>query len=413
METQSPARVEREPRDGVPQIISTPQALVQYAAAILSGHGPVALDAERASGFRYSQRAYLIQVRREGAGTALIDPIAVPDLSALASAIAEVPWILHAASQDLPCLAELDLRPSELFDTELAGRLLGRERVSLGALVESELGEILEKGHGATDWSVRPLTSAQLRYAALDVELLIELWSVLETELAASGKLDYALQEFHALLAFAPRPRGDEPWRRTSGIHRIRKEQALAVVRELWFARDRIAQREDIAPGRILPDASIVAAAAAMPQSADELGALTEYSGRGQTRRRADWWAAIQRALTLDAGSWPAAAAPAEGPPPPRSWAHKNPAAAERLERAREALRVLSEEISIPVENLLTPDLARRLCWEPPRPLDTGAVQTRMRQLGARDWQIDLTSTILLDSLTPSEKEAAGDATAE
>ena len=403
MEIENPPRVEREPRDGVPLIITTTEALDQYAAQIALGHGPVALDAERASGFRYSQRAYLIQVRRQGAGTALIDPIAVPDLTALAAAINDLPWILHAASQDLPCLAELQLYPSELFDTELAGRLLGRERVSLGALVESELGEILEKGHGATDWSVRPLSKAQLRYAALDVELLVELRDVLEAELAAASKLQYAEQEFHSLLAFTPRARGEEPWRRTSGIHRIRKEQALALVRELWFARDRIAQREDIAAGRILPDAAIIAAATAMPASSQDLGALPEFSGRGQTRRRADWWSAIERAMSLEASEWPAAAGPAEGPPPPRTWAAKNPAAAARLERAREGLRLISEEISIPVENLLTPELARRLCWDPPQPLTLEAIEAQLLLLGARQWQISLTAPLLLESLTPTE----------
>lgn len=403
MEISSPPRVEREPRDGVPHIITTPEALEHYASALTLGQGPVALDAERASGFRYSQRAYLIQVRREGAGTALIDPIAVPDLSPLAAAIADVPWILHAASQDLPCLAELNLYPSELFDTELAGRILGRERVSLGALVESELGEILEKGHGATDWSVRPLSKAQLRYAALDVELLVELREVLHGALTEAGKLQYAEQEFRALLDFAPRARGEEPWRRTSGIHRIRKEQSLAVVRELWFARDGIAQREDIAAGRILPDAAIVAAATAMPSSSEALGALPEFSGRGQTRRRPEWWAAIERALALDESQWPMAAGPAEGPPPPRTWASKNPPAAERLEKAREGLRLLSEELNIPIENLLTPELARRLCWEPPQPLDLAAIEDQLRDFGARPWQIALTAPILLESLTPTD----------
>jgi len=403
VELQAPARVEREPRDGIPQTIITPDALSSYADALAGGVGPVALDAERASGFRYSQRAYLIQVRRQGAGTALIDPIAVPDVSSLATAMEGVPWILHAASQDLPCLAELGLYPSSLFDTELAGRLLGRDRVSLGALVESELGEILEKGHGATDWSVRPLSIAQLRYAALDVELLIELRGVLESELAQAGKLAWAQQEFDALLSFAPRPRGDEPWRRTSGIHRIRKEQALAVVRELWLARDRIAQREDIAAGRILPDAALVAAAAAMPASAEALGALPEFSGRGQTRRRSDWWAAISTALAQSPDQWPAAAMPVEGPPPPRTWATKNPEAAQRLEAAREGLRLLSEELNIPVENLLTPEYARRVCWEPPSPLSIEVIAEELTRLGARPWQVELTAPTLYESVRATE----------
>ena len=139
------------PREPVPDVITNVTSLRAYAERLREGHGPLALDAERASGFKYSQRAYLVQLRRAGAGTALIDPISVPDLSVIQAATEGVEWILHAATQDLACLAEVGLRPSRLFDTELAGRLLGRERVSLGPLVASELGEHLEKGHGAAD----------------------------------------------------------------------------------------------------------------------------------------------------------------------------------------------------------------------------------------------------------------------
>ena len=250
-----------EPRDGVPEVITDRAVLLDYCARLSAAAGPVAIDAERASGFRYSQRAYLIQVRREGAGTALIDPTAFPDLTEVHDAIGGAEWILHAATQDLPCLSEVGLRPASLFDTELAGRLLGRERVGLAALMLSELGQVIEKGHGATDWSARPLTPAQLRYAALDVELLIELRDALEAELRAAGKWDIAQQEFRSLLAFEPRPRTDEDWRRTSGLHRIRKPRALAVVRELWRERDDVARERDVAVGRLLPDSALIAAA--------------------------------------------------------------------------------------------------------------------------------------------------------
>jgi ribonuclease D len=366
---------------------------------LASGSGPVALDAERASGFRYSQRAYLIQVRREGAGTALIDPIGIDDFSSLVTALAAVPWILHAASQDLPCLNELGLYPTSLFDTELAGRLLGRERVSLGALVESELGEILEKGHGATDWSLRPLTKAQLRYAALDVELLVELKDALQAELLSTGKDQWAEQEFEALLTFKPKDRGDEPWRRTSGIHKLRKGQQLAVVRALWNARDITAQREDIAPGRILPDAAIVVAATELPTTSDDLGKLPAFAGRGQTRRRSQWWSAISDALHQSADTWPVSSAPSEALPPPRTWVNKNPAAAVRLEAVREGLRELSERVNVPVENLLTPELARKLCWEPPLDINQEAVVEFLTSQGARTWQIELTSPIFVSGL--------------
>lgn len=385
-----------EPRDGVPPIIITHEALEAYAAMLASGTGPLAVDAERASGYRYSQRAYLVQLRREGAGTALIDPIPLPDLSVIQDATADVEWILHAASQDLGCLADLNLRPAALFDTELAGRLLGRERVSLAALVMSELGQLLEKGHGATDWSVRPLTGAQLRYAALDVELLIELRDIMDSELVAAGKRDYAAQEFNALLSFAPRERGEEEWRRTSGIHRIRKPRALAVVRSLWLARDDIAQSRDVAVGRVLPDAAIVAAATSVPADIEALAAMKEFSGRGASRYIRRWWTAISEALALSVAQLPLAATPQGGPPQPRSWADRDPAAFARLEAARTSMAALAESEHMPVENLLTPDLVRRLCWTPPA---DGDVPAALAAMGARPWQIDLTSPGLVLAL--------------
>jgi ribonuclease D len=208
-------------------------------------------------------------LRRAGAGTALVDPIPLrSDLSALVPALTGPEWVLHAANQDLPCLAEVGLAPAQLFDTELAGRLLGLPRVGLGPMVEQLLGLALEKGHGAADWSRRPLPEDWLVYAALDVEVLITLRDVLAGLLDEQGKLEWARQEFEAVrTAPTPAPRA-EPWRRTSGVHRVRKPRALAAVRSLWEARDRLAAERDIAPGRVLPDAAIVDAATAAPATA-------------------------------------------------------------------------------------------------------------------------------------------------
>ncbi|MGH8916838.1 MAG: ribonuclease D, partial [Actinomycetes bacterium] len=159
------------PADGLPAVVADATALRRTAEQFAAGTGPVAVDAERASGFRYSQRAYLVQLRRAGAGTALIDPIPLgSDLAGIAAALTGPEWVLHAANQDLPCLAEVGLHPAKLFDTELAGRLAGLPRVGLGPMVEQLLGLALEKGHGAADWSRRPLPEDWLVYAALDVE---------------------------------------------------------------------------------------------------------------------------------------------------------------------------------------------------------------------------------------------------
>ena len=399
-----------EPRGGVPHVITDPAALGDYADLLAQGSGPLALDAERASGYRYSQRAYLVQMRREGAGTALIDPIAVPDLSPIQAATVGTEWILHAATQDLPCLAEVGLHPSALFDTELAGRLLGRDRVSLAALVMSELGQVLEKGHGSADWSVRPLTAAQLRYAALDVELLVELRNVMADELIAAGKSEIARQEFASLLGFQPRDRGSEAWRRTSGLHRLRKPRALAMVRSLWLARDEIARRRDIAVGRILPDAAIVAAAQANPATLEALSGLKEFRGRSAQRNLREWWAAIETARALPDADLPASTLPATGPPQPRSWAERDPAAYARLEAARTLVTGVCDRLAIPVENLLTPDVLRRLCWDPPVPATLDAIAAYLHECGARDWQIDLLGPGLATALaTEPAPEVTGE----
>ena len=380
-------------REGTPPLVTTAAELGDVVRRLQTGTGPVALDAERASGYRYSQRAYLLQLRRAGSGTALIDPIRCADLTPLAQTLGEAEWVLHAATQDLPCLAELGLRPSRLFDTELAGRLLGRDRVGLAALVASELGMHLAKGHGAADWSQRPLADELLQYAALDVELLLELREILAQALNDQQRWEWAEQEFAALCTFQPKGRGEEPWRRTSGIHRVRKPRALAVVRSLWQTRDGLAQRLDQAPGRVLPDAAIVAAAQALPASSDGLGALPEFSGRGQQRRLSTWWAAVASAMALAAEDLPNSAPEHDGPPPPRQWADRHPAAAARLSAARSLVVDRSASLGIAAEVLISPDLVRRYCWEPP---EVDQTETFLASAGARPWQVEQVAPLLV-----------------
>ncbi|MDN5932072.1 MAG: HRDC domain-containing protein, partial [Pseudonocardia sp.] len=288
------------PADGLPPVVADRDTLRATAVAFAAGTGPIAVDAERASGFKYSQRAYLVQLRRAGAGTALIDPIPMgSDLADLAPALTGPEWVLHAASQDLGCLAETGLVPTSLFDTELAGRLAGLPRVGLGPMVESLLDLALEKGHGAADWSRRPLPQDWLVYAALDVEVLVELRDVLAGILEQQGKLEWAYQEFEAVRTAGPPAPRAEPWRRTSGIHKIRKPRRLAAVRSLWEARDRLAAERDIAPGRVLPDAAIVDAAVNPPESAGALGSMAVFRGRSQRRMTAYWWSALAAAERL------------------------------------------------------------------------------------------------------------------
>ncbi|HEY5848199.1 MAG TPA: HRDC domain-containing protein [Microlunatus sp.] len=407
----TPAELLIQTAEALPDLVTTPSQLRHSIASLTQGEGPVAVDAERAHGFRYSQRAYLIQLRRRGSGTHLIDPVEFgepADLSSLGTSIADAEWIIHAASQDLACLYEVGLTPLRLFDTELAARLLGYPRVALGTMIEELLSVRLLKEHSASDWSKRPLPDEWLTYAALDVELLIELRDRLAAELVETGKVGWAQEEFAALVAGIGLPveARRDPWRRTSGIHKVRTRRGLAYVAELWHARDRIAAQLDRAPGRILPDAGIsdLAALATEGRGPDRstLRRIPGFSRRQARQFEADWVAALGRAAARSEADLPVLHLPTEGPPQPRLWAAKDPIAAARLARIKVALAEISTAVNVPVENLLTPDYVRRVAWRPPDPISAESVDTALAALGARPWQRELTVPDLTAALIGS-----------
>lgn len=387
------------PADPVPPVVADAAALEATIDALASATGPIAVDAERAHGYRYSARAYLLQFRRAGAGTLLLDPlalspdgIALADLRALAAPIQDAEWIIHAATQDTPCLAELGLIPTRLFDTELAGRLLGFPRVGLGALIEHYFGLKLLKEHSAADWSTRPLPADWLTYAALDVELLIELRDRQAEELAAAGKADWAAQEFAHLAQRAALPplRRTDPWRRTSGIHAVRTAAGLAALRELWSARDEIARRLDKAPGRIVPDKALAELAARPHPGRRDLHAVAGFQRRSAKRYETNWLAALERAQALPKAQLPPVHLASDAPPPPRSWEGRDPEAFARHQRMRAVMTELSEKYDVPAENICTPEYWRRLAWQPPTPADEPTVDAFLADLGARPWQREL-----------------------
>ncbi len=400
------------PAEGVPDVVIDERELAAVAAAIAAGHGPVALDAERASGFRYGNRAYLVQLRREGAGSFMIDPIACPDLSPINDAIGDAEWVLHAATQDLACLAEVGLHPKALFDTELGGRIAGLPRVGLAAVIEHYLGVTLAKEHSAADWSTRPLPAPWLRYAALDVEVLVQVRDLMYGDLEASGKLDWAMQDFEALLSFTGPPVRPEPWRRTSGLHKLKERRAIGRVRELWLTRDALAKDKDTAPGRLLPDALIVAMAGSPPATSSDLVAIgaappapdapprrSRKPHHGLLRYQREWLAAVKRVGAMTDRELPATTVKGDGPPPPRAWADRDPVAAARLSQVRDRLGIFGEQRGVPLENLLTPDTLRRLLWNAPKTWDESTIREQLAGYGARPWQIDAVAPLVAEAV--------------
>ncbi len=401
-------RLLTQPAEGVPPVVDTPEGLQSVLHALAQSSGPVGLDTERAHGFRYTGKAYLIQLRREGSGTFLIDPIAFEtdgpraDLSSLGDAISDAEWIIHAASQDLGPLAEVELVPRTLFDTELAGRLLGFPRVSLGVLTEELLGVSLLKEHSASDWSKRPLPSEWLSYAALDVELLGELRDHIAAELHSAGKSEWAEQEFVHLVDHAedvPAPRED-PWRRTSGIHSVHTQMGLAYVRELWYARDELAADMDIAPGRLVSDRAISElAASAQPKKhvlqRSDLRGVTGFRWRNARRHEDTWLAALERVAELTPSEYPPTRAASKGPGSPRNWANKNPEAFARWQRVRAAVVEASESLNVPAENLIAPDAIRHLCFSPP----TTDLDSYLADIEVRPWQRSLVVPLIAELL--------------
>jgi ribonuclease D len=402
-----------QPSAGTPEIIETEQAFKTALDQLAQGSGPFAIDAERASGFRYSARAYLIQIKRINGGLHLIDPIPFGPGHQLFSELNDLlntdEVILHASTQDLPCLRELGINPVKLFDTELAGRIAGLPRVGLGPLLESLMGVLLAKEHSAADWSARPLPKDWLTYAALDVELLVELRDHMYKVLEDAKKLPWALEEFASILNAPPAPPRVDPWRRTSGMHKIKRRDQLAVIKALWIARDEIASQQDIAAGKLLNDSAIVELAIAMPTTKKEFEKCLRPLGlRARWLENLQLWLdSIASAVALPEDQWPTMRTNTDTLPPIKLWRDKFPEKFAPLSHARAAIEIIAQENQMPVENLITPEHVRRVCWKPPvgatSTLSVSQVESALSELGARQWQIDLVAPALAAALLERE----------
>jgi ribonuclease D len=402
-----------QPSAGTPEIIDTEDSFREAIEQLGRGSGPFAVDAERASGFRYSARAYLIQIKRTDGGLHLIDPIAFGPghqlFSQLNALLNSDEVILHASTQDLPCLRELGINPVKLFDTELAGRIAGLPRVGLGPLLQSIMGVLLAKEHSAADWSARPLPKDWLTYAALDVELLVELRNHMYTILQDAKKLPWVEEEFASILNAPPAPPRVDPWRRTSGMHKIKRRDQLAVIRSLWIARDEVAAKLDIAAGKLLNDSAIVELAIAVPTNKKEFEKCLRLLGlRARWLENLQLWLdSIAAAVALPEDQWPTMRTNADTLPPIKLWRDKFPEKFAPLSHARASIELIAQENQIPVENLITPEHVRRVCWKPPigatSTLSVSEVEKALAELGARQWQIDLVAPALAAALLERE----------
>jgi len=402
-----------QPSAGTPEIIDTEESFRKAIEQLSKGSGPFAVDAERASGFRYSARAYLIQIKRIDGGLHLIDPIPFGPGHQLFSDLNDLlntdEVILHASTQDLPCLRELGINPTKLFDTELAGRIAGLPRVGLGPLLESIMGVLLAKEHSAADWSARPLPKEWLTYAALDVELLIELRNHMYAILEDAKKLPWAIEEFASILKAPPAPPRVDPWRRTSGMHKIKRRDQLAVIKSLWIARDVVAAKNDIAAGKLLNDSAIVELAIAVPTNKKEFEKCLRPLGlRARWLENLQLWLdSIAAAVALPEEQWPTMRTNADTLPPIKLWRDKFPEKFAPLSHARAAIELIAQENQIPVENLITPEHIRRVCWKPPigatTTLSVSEVEKALTELGARNWQIELVAPALAAALLERE----------
>lgn len=383
-------------------LVDSPRQFATAAAALAAGRGPFAVDTERASAFRYDDRAFLVQVYRRDSGTFLIAP------EGHRAEVTEVfgpvlnggEWIIHAAGEDLRSLAQLGLTPGSLFDTELAARLAGFDRPNLGAMVAHFVGVELEKGHGHEDWSTMPLPDAWQEYAALDVAYLHPLAEALAEQLDAEGKLAIAAEEFtHLIHAYAHTSAPEKTWRDLKGVSTVRTPSGLQLVRELWRARDEYGRSTDTSPSRLLSNRTLVEIARAEPDSHQE---LLDALGRERLpeRRAKRIQRVIQQALEADVDTWPTAHKheTKNSPPGKGTWERHYPDSWQMLQHTRTRVAEVSAALQIPPELVLAPATLRSVAWNAPSTgpaWDTHTAATQLRDAGARQWQIELTAPVI------------------
>jgi ribonuclease D len=287
--------------------IRTPEALVDLAAS-LEGCRAMALDTESDSLYHHFEKVCLVQIATDRGHAALVDALAVRDLSPLAPAMADprLVKVLHGADYDVTTLKrDFGFSFASLFDTMIAARFLGRTEIGLAAVARDELGVALTKDNQKDDWSRRPLTPQQEAYALSDVLHLVELQGRLSEKLTAAGRLGWLEEECEAVARLEPaaRKRDPEAYLGIKGARRL-PPRGLAALRELFAWREHRAEEKDTPPFKILGNESLLRLAELRPRDAAGLATVPGILPRLQ-RQAGELLSALRRAEELTEAELP------------------------------------------------------------------------------------------------------------
>jgi ribonuclease D len=378
-----------------PRYIDTPAALLDWVDR-LKGITVVAVDTESDSFHHYREKVCLIQMTANGED-AIVDPLALDSLEPLRAMLADenVTKIFHDAGYDLMCLRrDYNFEVTNIFDTMLASRLMGRKSFGLAAILQERFGFTANKRLQRSDWAMRPLTDEQLDYARFDTHFLPQLAEQLETELAQAKRLSWALEDFARLSTDATarvtareaRPDTDAFWR-LKGIKTLTPQQRGRAM-ALFLLREKIAERLDRPPFKVFGEPVLIDLAKRPPRSASELGPRPGLRRAGIERFGAEILNALQDAEPLK-----------DRPPPGvgrrrRSGRFLDPTARQRYEALRELRRAKAEEIGIDPEVTLANATLESIAKDPP-----ASMQALLGQAQLRGWREPIFAQAILNLL--------------
>lgn len=370
-------------------IVTSPGGLAELIAAVRRAPR-AAVDTEAASFHRYRDRIYLIQISTADR-TALIDPLALSDLSPVGALLGDphVEKVFHDADYDLRVLdRDYGFRAVRLFDTRIAAQLAGEPAIGLAALLQKYLGVKLAKEHQKADWSQRPLPPGMLAYAAADTHHLLALRDALERRLRDLGRLPWAAEEFTHLeaLRWTGLSGGDsEGYLRVKGVKAL-PPRALAAFRELHRWREAVAEREDKAPFRVIGNDALLAVSRALPAAPADLARIKELPTSLARRHGAALLDAVARARALPERDLPRLERAARLP--------RDPDFEGRVERLKAARNRVATQLGLDAGVLCGRATLEAVARARP---DTRAGLAQVGEL--RRWQIEVLGDALLEAL--------------